>query len=206
MGCDSKDERKDVFDYKSLKDVENLEEKGRVQFFYHCPYSKLPIRDVVEKKKLEPHIEIGAENYWVGCYQSNNIEPFCKNDERYLFLMTTCQNKRLQRYYKEKFIVGYIDKRIVGKRSGKYFVKGDTSLFSFKDSIPLSELGYSKYTRLKIVDKDDTKDILERFKGKDNILSKCISEIKSLDEDDKTCLRKREDYDCPFTEGCLRWK
>ncbi|KKN43011.1 hypothetical protein LCGC14_0707370, partial [marine sediment metagenome] len=46
---------------------ENLEDKGRLQYFFHSPSSELPIRDVLDEQKkghkTEPHIEIGAENY-----------------------------------------------------------------------------------------------------------------------------------------------
>lgn len=76
---------------------ENLEEKGRLQYFFHSPSSKLPIRDVLNEQKrgykTEPHIEIGAENYINRCYQSNNIMPFLKSKGKYLFLFTTCKAK-----------------------------------------------------------------------------------------------------------------
>jgi hypothetical protein len=62
--------------YKSIS-AEFLEEKGRLQFFFHSPSSELPIRDILNEHgkghKTEPHIEIGAENYINCCYQSNNI-------------------------------------------------------------------------------------------------------------------------------------
>lgn len=44
----------------------NLKNIGREQFFWHYPYSELPIRDV--RNKTEPHIEISAENYLRSCY------------------------------------------------------------------------------------------------------------------------------------------
>jgi hypothetical protein len=56
---------------------EGLEERGRLQFFFHSHSSELHIRDVLNEQKrgykTEPHIEIGAENYIFCCYQSNNI-------------------------------------------------------------------------------------------------------------------------------------
>ncbi len=202
MGC-----RKNTknLEYNLSENKKNLKERGRVQFFYHCPYSKLPIRDVIDKEKIEPHIEIGAENYWVSCYQSNNIKPFIDKNEKYIFLMTTCQNKKLKKFYRKKFIVGYIKRGGNGKRNGKHFVKEETSLFSFKDSLPISDLGYSKYTRVKLVDENDTKKILEHFKKKNNILKKCVKEIKNLDKEDITCLRKDKGRKCYFKNECLRW-
>jgi len=45
---------------------------GMVQYFYHLPSSKLPIRDVLNEQgkghKTEPHIEIGAENFCAECH------------------------------------------------------------------------------------------------------------------------------------------
>jgi len=41
--------------------IDDLEDSGREQFFWHYSKSKLPIRDII--RKTEPHIEVGAENY-----------------------------------------------------------------------------------------------------------------------------------------------
>jgi hypothetical protein len=188
-----------------------LKEKGRVQYFYHSPSSELPIRDVLNEQreghKKEPHIEIGAENYWVGCYQSNNIRPFINNEEKYLFLMTTCRNKNLKSFYGKKFIVGYISKEAFGKnRKDTFFVKGKTALFSFKDSIPIERLGYSKFTRTKLIDEKDTNKILKHLRKKKNILLKCVKEIKKLDENNMTCARIKDRKKCLFKDECLRWK
>jgi hypothetical protein len=82
---------------------ENLDEMGRIQFFFHSRSSKLPIRDILNEQKqghkTEPHIEIGAENYISCCYQKNNIVPFLKSREKYLFLFTTCKNRELNRTF-----------------------------------------------------------------------------------------------------------
>jgi hypothetical protein len=184
-----------------------LNENGRLQFFYHSPSSKLPIRDVLREQgqyyKTEPHIEIGAENYWTACYQKNNIVPFIRNNEKYLFLMTTCRNENLKPFFGRKFIVGYIFMKLSGENiKGIYYVKGDTFLYSFNDAIPITELGYSKWTRVKLVDKRDAKKILNHFRNRKNILQDCIMEIKRLDKDNKTCRRK----ECSFKTECLRWK
>ena len=59
----------------------DLEETGRLHFFYHSPSSQLPVRDVLDEQKhgykTEPYIEKCAENYCLECYQ-DNIRGFCR--------------------------------------------------------------------------------------------------------------------------------
>ncbi len=210
MACRTQIKRKVTIKTGNI-DQKNLKEAGRLQYFFHSPSSELPIRDVLNEQnqahKKEPHIEIGAENYWVACYQPNNIVPFIRSNEKYLFLMTTCRNKKLKPFYGKKFIVGYIVKKSSGENTKNvYFVKGDTRLYSFKDALPISKLGYSKFTRMKLVDEGDTQKILRHFNKRKNVLKKCIKEIKRLDKDNITCLRIKEGYKCPFKDECLRWK
>ena len=202
---------------------DQLKEKGRLQYFYHSPSSELPIRDVLNEQKqghkTEPHIEIGAENYWYACYQSNNIIPFLKSDEKYLLLFTTCKNKTLTEFYGKKYIVGYIEKQTMGESpkhqksscqktgvKSKRFVKGNTFLFNFSDSISLNVLGFSKFTRVKKTNLAMTEKILDHFKGKENILKECVNEIKRLDSNNNTCFREKYGYPCQFEDECLRWK
>jgi hypothetical protein len=193
------------------KDQDNtLKETGRLQYFFHSPLSKLPVRDVTKKKKKEPHIEIGAENYWKECYQPS-IKSAIRKNEKYLFLFTTCRNKKLKKKNGKKFIVGYIKRKCHGKYSnGRNFVKGNVFLYPFKHAMPLSKLGYSEGTRVKLVDEKDTQKILNHFKNKENILNGCIKEIIRLDEEnetkDKTCLVISKGYECKFKNECLRWK
>ena len=207
MGCKNIKRKSTIC--QLIDNRQNFNEIGRLQYFYHSPSSAMPIRDVLNEQKQghkkEPHIEIGAENYWVGCYQSNNIIPFIRNNEKYLFLMTTCRNMGLAQFYGKKFIVGYILRRYTGKRNGLHFVKGDTLLFSFEDAIPITELGYLKWTRTKLVNEKDTRIILNHFKKHKNILKNCITEIKRLDKDNITCLRIKEGFKCDYKDECLRW-
>jgi len=137
--------------------LENLKEKGRLQFFFHSPSSELPIRDVLNEQKrghkTGPHIEIGAENFINCCYQSKNILPFLKSDEKYLFLFTTCRNENLKRFYNERYIIVFIIKKdyryfpktekceekkcpVRGKCEGRYAVIGDAKIFKFEDAYP----------------------------------------------------------------------
>ena len=186
-----------------IKPVLNV---GRGQFFYHSPSSPLPIRDVLNEQnkgnKTEPHIEIGAENYWSSCLQSNNIRPLLENGEKYLFLMTTCRNKKLPHYGK-RYIVGYIVNEEHGKNAkgnNVYFVKGKTYLYSFEDSYE-----YSIKIRTKRMDETETERILNHFNGRRNILRECIDEIKRVDKNSMTCLRVRDASTCKFAGECLRW-
>ncbi len=197
-----------------------LEEIGRLQYFFHCPASKLPVRDVLnlhlQGHKTEPHIEIGAENYQNRCYYSNNILPHLKSAEKYLFLFTMCENP-LHRYYKRRVIVGYIEKSgsvyspPAGKRPDRYTVKGDVRIYSFDDAIPIDEppLNYSRYTRTHLVCEDDTRAILRHFSGRKDITEACVREIQRLDEQNpkasKTC-RVLRGQSCPFQRTeCRRW-
>ncbi|HDZ16839.1 MAG TPA: hypothetical protein ENH75_01020 [archaeon] len=192
---------------------ENLEDKGRLQYFFHSPSSELPIRDVLDEQKkghkTEPHIEIGAENYINKCYQPNNIVPYLKSKGKYLFLFTTCKVKG-HKYFNKKCIVGYISKKeyliILEKNctESHYAVLGDTYLFSFNNSLPISLLGYKEGIRIKKVEKNETRTILNHFRDKSNIVRDCVKEIKRLDKKNITC--KKEEFGCKFKNQCLRWK
>jgi len=200
----------------------NLESKGRLQYFFHSPSSELPIRDILNEQKqgnkTEPHIEIGAENYWHECYQSNNIIPFLESNEKYLFLFTTCRNRNLKEFYGKKFVVGFIKKMFTGispkhKKSNcqkdesgpKKYVKGEIYLYGFSDSISLDELGFDKDTRVHKIDVDMTSLILNHFDNKTNILENCIEEIKRLDFENLTCYREKYGFQCQFKEECKRF-
>lgn len=220
MGCKSKT-TKDCVKPSNLKgnkeesskfifDIDEELAEGRLQYFFHCPSSELPIRDVLNLQhmghKTEPHIEIGAENYINCCYQSNNILPFLNSSkEKYLFLFTTCKSQNLENYYDRRFIVGYIIKEGFIEYNGHFAVRGTTKLYSFKDAYPLERLFPNhkniKYIRVKRLSHEETRKLLDHFKGKNNILQDCIEEIKRLDKNNKTCLGEK----CDYRQECLRW-
>ncbi len=190
---------------KFIFDIPEGLAEGRLQFFFHCPLSELPIRDVLAHK-TEPHIEIGAENYINCCYQPNNILPFLKSSkEKYLFLFTTCKSQSLKNHYNKRFIVGYIIKEDFIEYNGHFAVRGTTKLYSFKDAYPLERLFLNhkniKNIRLKKLSHAETKKLLDHFKRKNNILQDCIEEIKRSDKNNKTCLGKK----CSYQQECLRW-
>lgn len=170
-------------------DPSTLRETGRGQYFYHSPLSDYPIRDVTNKQgygyKMEPHIEKGAENYYDKCLQSKNIFPFAKGDERYLFLFTNC--KMRGKHYRERLIIGYIIKQRAFWRPNRcdegfhVAVQGDTRLYSFDDALPLAVLGKSQIHGMCKFNCDETRIILEHFKGKRNILAECVDEVNRLE-------------------------
>lgn len=236
MGCKSKTtndplKRKKVCGKKFVPSDEfifdNLEENGRLQFFFHSPSSELPIRDVLDEQgkkwKTEPHIEINAENFISCCYQQNNIVPFLKSKEKYLFLFTTCRNKK---FYGERFIVGYIVKQglidcdckqlikqgyidcVKCVNQHHYAVKGVTKLFRFKDAYPLEKLTENaKKVRIRKVSIPETEKILKYLEGKPCVLEECIQKIEELDRKNetkhKTCLVMRG-ASCEYRNKCLR--
>lgn len=162
----------------------NLEERGRVQFFFHSPLSKLPVRDVTNEQgydpKTEPYIEKRAENYCGTCYQDNNIVPFAKSNERYLFLMTTCKDKNLPQYDK-RWIVGYIEKENVLDMNGHYAIQGPTSLYEFEDAIPFSKFDDTpKNTRMFKFNQEQTQYILKNFSSKEDVYSQCVKRVNEL--------------------------
>ncbi|MFH1322215.1 MAG: hypothetical protein ABIH80_00065 [Methanobacteriota archaeon] len=173
-----------------------LEEKGMVQYFYHSPSSELPVRDILNEQKrgykTEPHIEIGAENYCIDCYQ-RNIKSFVKRHEKYLFLLTACRNKKLNYHYGKQFIVGYIEKAEVIDRGRFLCIKGPTKIISFDDSIGVKDLFGKNFAQSEnrgktlslsrdvFVDNQKTEEILKHFENRTNILIECIEEINKLD-------------------------
>jgi len=188
--------------------LKGLKERGMLQYFYHSPSSKLPIRDVRNElkqgHKTEPHIEIGAENYLKCCYQPN-IKSFLKCDAKYLFLFTMCRNRSLE-FYGTQYIIGSIKKADWGIRDGKcWFVKGPTKIYHFEDSMSVKDifglnLSRSGISKHKWVNKNLTKELLVHFEEKESILKECVREIANLDEDNLTCMGVQ----CKNKNECLR--
>jgi hypothetical protein len=147
---------------------------GMVQYFYHSPASKLPIRDVLNQhgmgNKHEPHIEAGAENLLDRCYQ-RNIASFAASSMEYLFLLTRCSNSHLRNHYDNQYIVGYIQKKETGKVDDRVYVRGDTKLYSFDDAVSVTDVFESSFNRVKLmikpyVDAQKTEQILNLFSDK----------------------------------------
>jgi hypothetical protein len=177
--------------------VTGLQPTGRLQFFFHCPHSALPIRDVIGNKKTEPHIEKNAENYCRECYQ-NNIRGFLKSREKYLFLFTTCSSREpaLRKYYGKRLVVGYIiKKRGLRRRTSEgihFAVQGSTKMVPFESAFNLSKFGpRARNWRMKSFDERETSLIREHLDLAKNIRTKCIDELERLKKagshGDRTC-------------------
>ena len=221
MGCKSEYQRsthikKRLVIGKEDVDKEKLKEKGRIHYFYHSPSSTLPIRDVRNEQcqghKTEPHIEIGAENYVGPCRPTNIVAHLKHDDEKYLFLVTTCRNRNMKECGKP-YVIGYIEKSekliINSKRQA---VKGRIVIFPFEESVPYYDI-FSHFTPVRLVDERKTREILAKFPAlneqrRNALLQACIKEIKKLDKDNKkskkTCLVLRG-CTCEYQKKCLRW-
>jgi len=164
----------------------DLDETGRLHYFYHSPSSDLPIRDVLGEqgagRKTEPHLERNAENYCCRCWQSN-IVGFLKSSERYLFLFTTCASKE-SKHKDKRYIVGYIRKERCIDRGGFWAVAGQTKVYSFDDAFPLRKLSHATNARhvRRVLPKKQTARVLDNFARKPNILTACLSELSGLKE------------------------
>jgi hypothetical protein len=160
----------------------DLDETGRLQYFYHSPASDLPVRDVLNQLgrgyKTEPHLEKRAENYCSGCLQPN-IKSFLQSNEKYLFLVTRCM-KRDSRHFGDHYVVGYIRKRSHEYRpSGFYAVIGDTKIYGFDDAYRLPQMSNFRHQGRK-VDRQTTSRMLDYFDTATNILARCLAELELL--------------------------
>jgi hypothetical protein len=165
----------------------DLDETGRLHFFYHSPSSPLPVRDVLNEQgagyKTEPYIEKCAENYCRKCNPAS-IRGFLKSRERYLFLFTTCRDNQSKRAGKV-LVVGYIEKEHCELRPGGFYaVIGPTKLVSFDKAYNLGESASDNNPRQlpKKCDARKTGRILRRLGTGRNILRRCQAEVKRLKE------------------------
>ena len=189
MSCRKKSHRSDDSLEVNLTD---LDETGRLHYFYHSPSSDLPVRDVLGEqhagRKTEPHLETNAENYCCCCWQ-RNIVAFLKSSERYLFLFTKCARKE-SKHKDKRYIVGYIRKEQCIDRGGFWAVAGKTKVYSFEDAFPLRKLSHARNARhvRRVLTKRQTECVLHSFTGKRNKLTACLEELSCL----KERLRRRE--------------
>jgi hypothetical protein len=161
---------------------------GRLQFFFHSPSSDLPVRDVCNEQghgyKTEPHLERNAENYMNKCCQVN-IQGLRKNDEKYLFLFTTCRSRaaHMEEHEGERYIVGYIRADRFLSRGGFDAVQGETKVVAFKDAYRLDRLDPSpghRHLRMRKLNAEEMRRVLNHLRHANNIKGRCIREIKRL--------------------------
>ncbi len=215
MACCGSNKRK--FSISTKKNLyqapitQELVDEGRLKYFFHCPRSKYPVRDVLGLTgngiKTEPHIEAMAENYCWNCYQSNVIKPLIENNEKYLFLMTNCRNSDvttpLGKHY--RYVVGYIEREKSDyNMAGGRFIKGKVNLFPFEDAMPIVQLGFKNSARLGCINKDKVKLILDHYKNCKNIFVDCVREITRLDPGFRSCRMVIDHKNCPLINECRR--
>jgi hypothetical protein len=180
--------------------LRDLDETGRLHYFYHSPSSDLPVRDVLNQLgqgyKTEPYLEKQAENYCCECMQPN-IRGFLRGRERYLFLGTKCM-KQGARYYGAHFVIGYLEKKKTRsyewRPGGFYALLGNARVFSFRDAYPLESMINFRHFRRK-VDERMTARILDHFDNGRSILRDYIIELerlkKELPERERRELRRK---------------
>jgi hypothetical protein len=178
--------------------LSDLDEMGRLQFFYHSPRSMFPVRDILNDQhqgyKTEPHIEKGAENYCQECIQ-RNIRKLLEGTEKYLFLFTRCKNEN-SGHFGKLYVVGYILKHDYELRPGGFYaVLGETKLYSFDDAYPLASDRNPRHFRKKC-DRHMTLRILDHFDRRRNIINRCLKEVKRLKRILPDKVRKRQARQC----------
>jgi hypothetical protein len=162
--------------------LHDLDETGRMHYFYHSPSSELPVRDVLDEchqgNKTEPYLERQAENYCQKCMQPN-IRGFLRSCEKYLFLVTRCM-RRKSRHFGKSCIVGYLVKKDYEFRPGGFYaVLGDMKLYSFDDAFPLPAKRNFRHRR-KILNERQTAQVLDHFDGARSIFHNCLKEVRKL--------------------------
>lgn len=183
MGCKrTSPAKKDDLDIN----LHDLDETGRLHYFYHSPSSVLPIRDVLNELghgyKTEPYLEKQAENYCCECMQPN-IRGFLRSREKYLFLVTKCMRPDVEKHSRTHYIVGYLQKskaRGYEWRPGGFFaVLGDMKIYSFQDAYRLESMVNFRWSRRK-KDERETARILDHLGDGRSILNNCLAELERL--------------------------
>lgn len=179
-------------------DRSELGGKGQLQFFYHAAGSDLPVRDIPDRGKTEPHIEKRAENYCNECYQPNIRGFLNDSDRRYLLLFTRCRNRNLNEAYGQRHVVGYIDKEEKLDMGDHLAVRGRTRLVSFEDAVPLADVVDSpKYVRVKILDGSVTEKLVSHLDEAENRLEDCLAEVQRFKDQ-----QSEGDVPPPTEGGC----
>ena len=198
MGCKhTSPARKDDLDIN----LHDLDETGRLHYFYHSPSSVLPIRDVLNEQgqgyKTEPYLEKQAENYCGECMQPN-IRGFLRSREKYLFLVTKCMRREIK-HFRTHYIVAYLQKSKAHgyewRPGGFYAALGDLKIYSFEDSYPLESMDNFRWFPRKANERMTAR-ILDHLGDGRSILTSCLSELERLKRDLPEGKRKRQAKKC----------
>ena len=181
--------------------LHDLDDSGRLHYFYHSPSSGLPVRDVLNELsqgyKTEPYLEKNAENYCCECMQAN-IRGFLRSREKYLFLVTRMQRAGTK-YSGVLFVVGYIEKGTARSHEwrpgGYYAVVGVTNIYSFSKAYPLGSMTNFRHYPRKVTERL-TATILEHLSDGRNILAECLIELERLKRDLPESERRKQAQKC----------
>jgi len=90
----------------------------------------------------------------------------------------------MDKFYGERYIVGYIRVERFLPRQGFIAVQGETRIVSFKDAYPLEGLNASKknrHIRVRRLSVEETKRVLNHLRRFKNVKGRCIGEIRRLE-------------------------
>ena len=157
--------------------------------WYFCDNNvrDFPIRDVSERKKLEPHYEDGSFNAHSRCNRLLLSGSVSRN-ESHIFFFTKYIGK-IKKYRGKFFITGYykISKisRVPDKDGSRIAVLTDKPIFlRIQDALPLYKIvkDIPKNPRhvIKRLEKKQTDIILEHFKNKKNMIKEYTRETEVL--------------------------
>lgn len=159
---------------------------GILDYFHCCEESKLAIRDVVKKRKKEPHYEDLTFNCCRSCNQPL-VRGALKHNVRYVFFFTKYKGI-IEKFKNRYFIVGFYEIGYTAKtyRRNKeaLAIRATTSGYKFvdiSDAYPLPDVknarqkGFKKYLDEKRVSK-----ILKHFESKLDKTNEYIKEVSRL--------------------------
>lgn len=170
---------------------------GKFCYFISCPKTKLPLRDYVYEKKLEPHYETRSYNECAKCNQ-RGIRKACYRGISYIIFYTRYQGK-LENFRNKYFITGLFPISAWRRVSNRVAYRSEEPIFlSIQDSkeiddklwrrwfgkaLPTDNRGaHSLRYMAKFVTKDSSamKDVISHFDSKIDLnkIDEYIEELK----------------------------
>ncbi len=170
---------------------------GVFQYFYHSAGEELPVRDVVNRQKTEPHYENLTEN-WCGRCMNGRIRSANRRGVKFLFLVTRYFKKE-HRLHRKLLVVGYLFRAedrvwrklsrslrsgVAGYESSKPqdcgFFAGDETKSHFVSANAAFELHVKNGRWKYFADEVETKKIVAHLKKSKNILPKLREKVREL--------------------------
>jgi hypothetical protein len=144
------------------------------------------------------------------------IRSFCRSNERYLFLATRCRNRVAGEgeFSGKWFVTGYIARLMCIRPHGHWAVFGPIRIIPFDARLEFGRLGIRAGRGVVRFDRSRTRKLLKLANCLPDIRSRCVREMKSLEEAekkngtrviaDRACLDKKGK--CVLKSRCLRKK